>query len=68
MYVCLCHGVTDKAIRKAAAAGCSSLAQLRSELKVASQCGKCARQARQVLDQSEQATRQQTLLITQQAV
>ncbi|WKE65288.1 bacterioferritin-associated ferredoxin [Gallaecimonas kandeliae] len=71
MYVCLCHGVSDKAIRKAAHAGCHSLAQLRAELKVASQCGKCARQAKAVLSEAlppPSAAPKQTLIITQIAV
>ncbi|EKE77085.1 bacterioferritin-associated ferredoxin [Gallaecimonas xiamenensis] len=72
MYVCLCHAVTDKAIRKAAASGCSSLAQLRCELGVASQCGKCARQAKAILNEAAPTHRstlpKQTLLITQMAV
>lgn len=72
MYVCLCNAVTDKAIRKAAASGCHSLAQLRCELGVASQCGKCARQAKAVLKEATtKAAPQrppQTLLITQMAV
>lgn len=68
MYVCLCHGVTDKTIRQAAAAGCNSLAQLRCELKVASQCGKCARQAKAVLDEAGKAATKQALLITQVVV
>ncbi|AJD47803.1 bacterioferritin-associated ferredoxin [Isoalcanivorax pacificus W11-5] len=49
MYVCLCKGITDGQIREAVDQGCDSLRDLRRELGVASQCGKCARQARGVI-------------------
>lgn len=52
MYVCICNAVTDKDIRKAAARGIESMAQLREELQVASCCGRCADCARQVLNQA----------------
>jgi bacterioferritin-associated ferredoxin len=51
MYVCLCKGVTCSAIRSAVAEqGATSLRDLSRDLGVATQCGKCARTARQVLD------------------
>ncbi|HAP51551.1 MAG TPA: (2Fe-2S)-binding protein, partial [Marinobacter adhaerens] len=34
MYVCLCHGVTDREIREAADNGVSSMRQLGKELGV----------------------------------
>ena len=49
MYVCLCKGISDKEIRRAVSEGHGSLAALRQELGVATQCGKCARCAREVL-------------------
>lgn len=49
MYVCLCKGITDTQIRDAAAEGCQSLRDLRSDLGVGSQCAKCVRQARAIL-------------------
>lgn len=42
MYVCVCKAVTDSDIRTAMDAGCHTLPQLRKELGVASQCGRCA--------------------------
>lgn len=42
MIVCVCHNVSDKAIRKAVHNGTCSLRGLSRELKVATQCGKCA--------------------------
>ena len=42
MYVCVCHAVTDRQIREAAQGGARTLKDLRRELNVASDCGRCA--------------------------
>ena len=52
MYVCLCHGVTDRKIREAADNGVTSMRQLGKELGVGTQCGRCACTARQILRES----------------
>ncbi|MBZ0071369.1 MAG: (2Fe-2S)-binding protein [Gammaproteobacteria bacterium] len=58
MYVCLCKGVTCGAIRTAVThQGAASLRDLSRDLGVATQCGKCARSARQVLDDALGASR-----------
>ncbi|WPO99046.1 bacterioferritin-associated ferredoxin [Pseudomonas sp. HR96] len=49
MYVCLCQGVTDGQIRDAIYEGCCSYKDVRETLNVASQCGKCACLAKQVV-------------------
>ncbi len=49
MYVCLCEGVTDGQIRDAIYEGCCSYRDVRNTLGVASQCGKCASLAKQVV-------------------
>ncbi|AYC33859.1 (2Fe-2S)-binding protein [Pseudomonas cavernae] len=49
MYVCLCQGVTDGQIREAIFEGCCSYRDVRQTLGVASQCGKCACLAKQVV-------------------
>ncbi|AFP29406.1 bacterioferritin-associated ferredoxin [Marinobacter sp. BSs20148] len=49
MYVCLCHGVTDRDIRAAADNGVTSMRQLGEELGVGTQCGRCAPTAREIL-------------------
>lgn len=50
MYVCICHAVTDRDIRRAAERGATHLRDLSRELKVATQCGRCARCARECLN------------------
>lgn len=49
MYVCLCQGVTDGQIREAIYEGCCSYRDVRESLGVATQCGKCACLAKQVV-------------------
>jgi bacterioferritin-associated ferredoxin len=55
MYVCVCHAVTDRAIRHAAQAGARSLAELAQTLRVATGCGKCAALAQDLLAAADRA-------------
>lgn len=41
MYVCLCHGITERAIRQAAGEGVSSFSELQQRTGVATCCGAC---------------------------
>lgn len=53
MYICLCKGVTCGAIRSAVnEQGIANLRDLCRNLGIATQCGKCAHSARQVLDEA----------------
>lgn len=52
MYVCVCRAVTDGQIRDAVQEGCCSMRELRNELGVATQCGRCATTAKDVLNES----------------
>lgn len=52
MYVCLCHGVTDKTIREAADAGVSDLAELSMSTGCGSSCGCCRDLAVQILEET----------------
>ena len=52
MYICICHEVTDRHIRKAVSEGAATLRDLRTGLGVASQCGKCGVHARIALQQA----------------
>jgi bacterioferritin-associated ferredoxin len=50
MYVCLCKAVTDRQIKESLAEGiCASYADLRRELGVATQCGKCGQMAKSIV-------------------
>ena len=55
MYVCICNGITDTQIRRAAAAGVRDIGQLQSTLGVASGCGSCRQQAAEILGECQAA-------------
>jgi bacterioferritin-associated ferredoxin len=53
MFVCMCYGVTDKAIRAAVNEdGIGNIRELREKLALGSQCGKCVHMAQQIIDQT----------------
>ncbi|MEK6736336.1 MAG: (2Fe-2S)-binding protein [Pseudomonadota bacterium] len=52
MYVCICKAVTDSAIREAVYQGADRMRDLKACLGVTEQCGICACEAKQVLDQT----------------
>ena len=57
MYVCLCKNITSSQIRDAVETGrAGCLRSLARELGVATQCGKCARCAREVVDSCARET------------
>jgi bacterioferritin-associated ferredoxin len=49
MYVCVCHGITDRDIRRAAAEGVREVHELTMRLGLASGCGSCRDEAAEVL-------------------
>ncbi len=49
MYVCICHGVTERTVRAAAREGVHSLAELTRRTGCAGGCGCCAELAEQLL-------------------
>jgi bacterioferritin-associated ferredoxin len=55
MYVCVCHAVTDRQIREAAESGARTLKDLRRDLGVTRDCGRCASCARQCLHEANVA-------------
>jgi bacterioferritin-associated ferredoxin len=53
MYICVCKGVTDSAIREAVyQGGADRMRDLKANLGVSEQCGICACHAKQVLEQA----------------
>jgi bacterioferritin-associated ferredoxin len=51
MYVCVCHAVTDREIRKAVDEGATSLFEVQCRLPVGSCCGRCQETAQQLVDE-----------------
>lgn len=50
MYVCLCKGITDSQIKDAVFGGASNLREVRKQLGVMSQCGKCGIMTKQIVE------------------
>lgn len=53
MYICVCHAVTDRQIREAAQSGARNLKDLRRELGVTRDCGRCASCAHDCLQEAQ---------------
>ena len=51
MYICLCHGITDRQIRRAVEQGCSSLGEVQQQLPVGGCCGRCEPAARELIQE-----------------
>ena len=51
MYVCVCHGISDKRLNQAIQEGVRSFEQLQACTGVATCCGACEPCARQILDE-----------------
>ena len=49
MYVCICNGVTERAVRQAASEGVRTLSELTRRTGCAGTCGGCADYAEQIL-------------------
>ena len=49
MYVCVCHGVTDRQICRAVDQGARSLGEVQMQLPVGACCGRCVDAAQSVI-------------------
>ncbi|RZP85956.1 (2Fe-2S)-binding protein [Vibrio vulnificus] len=53
MYVCLCHGVSDKKIRKLVIEqGVADIRGIKKCTALGSQCGKCIRMAKEIINET----------------
>ncbi|MGL4827794.1 MAG: (2Fe-2S)-binding protein [Vibrio sp.] len=53
MYVCLCHGISDKKIRRLVTErGITDIKGIKRCTALGSQCGKCVRQAKEIIEES----------------
>lgn len=51
MFVCVCHGITDKQIENAVREnGVGNMRELKKQLGVGSQCGSCVNMAQDIID------------------
>ncbi len=51
MYVCICRQITDNQIRDLCRGGANSMTDIRDKLGVASECGKCSKLARTIVNE-----------------
>jgi bacterioferritin-associated ferredoxin len=49
MYICVCNAITDREIRQAVELGATTMLELKRNLGVAGNCGKCIDCARDIL-------------------
>ena len=52
MYICICNGITDRAIRECAKAGPCTLRDLECSLGVGVSCGRCRDAAVEILQEA----------------
>ncbi|MGF1698673.1 (2Fe-2S)-binding protein [Vibrio kyushuensis] len=53
MYVCLCHGISDKKIKKLVIEeGVSDIRGIKKCTALGSQCGKCVRPTKEIIDET----------------
>ncbi|UJJ50988.1 MULTISPECIES: (2Fe-2S)-binding protein [Rhodanobacter] len=52
MYICMCNAVTDHTIRREAADGVRTFAELQARTGCSDCCGGCEREARTTFDQA----------------
>ena len=55
MYVCLCIGVTNQSVADAVAAGASTSKQVAAACGAGSECGRCRRTVRAVIEANRAA-------------
>lgn len=55
MVICICKGVNEKQVIQASKGGRCDMKQVRCELGIGKQCGKCMKLARGVLDKCRQS-------------
>jgi bacterioferritin-associated ferredoxin len=58
VYVCICNGVTERQIREAATAGCTTVAELTMRTGAGANCGSCLDMAMDVLQAAQPAPRE----------
>ncbi|OOG53554.1 (2Fe-2S)-binding protein [Rhodanobacter sp. C03] len=64
MYICLCNAVTDHDIRREAADGVHTFAELQARTGCSDCCGSCEQEARATLNQAVAHTLSQLPILT----
>ncbi|MGB2522452.1 MAG: (2Fe-2S)-binding protein [Luminiphilus sp.] len=56
MYICICKGVTERAIREQVCAGATSVDEVSRTTGCSTQCGKCLLRAQRVVEDARLAS------------
>ncbi|MFM2481922.1 (2Fe-2S)-binding protein [Celerinatantimonas sp. YJH-8] len=56
MFVCICQGITDEQIRKAVREGNISVKEIKQQLQIATQCGRCIKATQAIINQELEAS------------
>jgi len=56
MYICICKGVTESAIREQVCAGATSVDEVSRNTGCSTQCGKCLLRAQRVVEDARLAS------------
>jgi bacterioferritin-associated ferredoxin len=54
MYICLCHGITDRQIRRVVQQGAGTLGEVQLTLPVGGCCGRCEDAARELIRETHE--------------
>lgn len=53
MYVCICHGITDRQIRDTLDGGAASLTEVQMQVPVGGCCGRCVPAAQELIQEHQ---------------
>ena len=53
MYVCLCHGISDRRIRDLVEQGCSTVKDIQQSCNAGKNCGACVGQLRELAQERQ---------------
>lgn len=53
MYICICHQITDRQIRRALEQGASTLGEVQLQLPVGGCCGRCVESAQTLIAEQQ---------------
>jgi len=56
MYICICKGVTESAIREQVCAGATSVDEVSRNTGCSTQCGKCLIRAQRIVEDARSAS------------
>lgn len=52
MFVCLCHGVSDKKIKSLIESGANTIQELQAKCKAGANCGMCLFQVKEIFEEA----------------